>query len=198
MSVSEVDICNMALGELGEGHITNLETDTSAKAVQCRIYYEPTVVEVLASHDWNCAIWYQALALVAEADDDYLLDDYDTYAYQFQLPTDPLCLRVWSIPKYPKAPYEVVSGYLLTNISAVTIKYIWHVTDTTKYSPLLVKAIAYRLAAELAPHITNNPQDQARMFVLYDLQLNRAVDIDGQERENPQVEEYAIRDAKNA
>lgn len=198
MSVSEVQICNLALTELGTGLISNYETDTSEKAVLCRLYFDPVVEEVLRSHEWNCAIWYQSLAEVADTDDDYMLEDYDEYDYQFQLPTAPRCLRVLSIPDYPEYDYKIVSGHLLTNLSEVVIKYIRVLEDTTKFDSLLVRAIAYRLAADMAPRITNSNKTRAEMLAIYNMQLIRAIDIDGQESEKPQVEEYLIRDAKDS
>ena len=198
MSVSETQICNLALVELGCGLISNIEADTSHKAVLCRLYLEPVIDEVLRSHEWNCAIWYQSLSLIASDDADYLLADYDKYSYQFQIPTNPFCLRVLEIPDYPGYAYEIVSGYLLTNLSAVTIKYIRRIENVTEFDSLLVRAIAYRLAADLATRITNSTKTRSEMLVIYDWQLTRAVDIDARESENPQTEEYSIRDAKDA
>ena len=198
MSVSKVQICNLALSELGSGRVNDIETDTSEKAVLCRLYYEPVVEEVLRSHEWNCALWYQSLAEVADTDDDYMLVDYEEYSYQFQLPTAPRCLRVLKIPAYPGAKYEVVSGHLLTNLSTAVIKYIRVLEDTTKFDPLLVRAIAYRLAADMAPRITNATKTRTEMLAIYNMQLTRAIGIDARESEEPQIEEYAIRDAKDS
>jgi len=197
MAISETKICNQALGYLGAGRISNYETDDSEKAVLCRLYYESMVEEVLRSHEWNCALWYQALAQLDDDDDNYLLDDYEEYAYQYQLPTAPKCLRVIEIPDYPTYPYEIVSGYLLSNLSEVTIKYIRTVEDPTKFDPNLIRAIAYRLAAEIGERVTGSKQSANDMLIKYDLALTRAIDLDGRESEQPQVEEYNIRDAKD-
>ena len=197
MSVSATQICNMALSELGAGRISNIDDTVNEKAVLCRIYYEPTVDEVLASHEWNCALWYQSLSQVASTDENYLLEHYDGFDYQFRLPTAPLCLRVLEIPDNPTYPYEIVSGYLITDLETVVIKYIRKVEDTAQFDPLLVKAIAYRLAADIAPRITNASRTRDEMLEVYEWQKTRAVDIDGQESEMPQVEEYNIRDAKD-
>lgn len=187
----------MALTELGAGKISNYLTDTSEKAVNCRLFYEPAIDEVIRSHEWNSAIWYQSLAEIASTDDNYLLTGYDEWTYQFQLPTDPLCLRPLEVPNYKKYDYEIVSGYLLTNLSTVLLKYLRKLTDPTKYDPLLVKAIVYKLAADMAVKITGSRQDRADMLILYELHLNRAKDVNGRETEEPQVEEFALRDAKN-
>jgi len=197
MSVSETQICNLALGELGAGRISNIDDEASEKAVLCRLYYDSVVEEVLRSHEWNCAIWYQSLSQIASTDDDYLLADYNEYDYQFQLPTSPLCLRALEIPDYTEYDYEIVSGYLLTNLETVVLKYIRLIEDTARFDPLLVKAIVYRLAADIAPKITNSTKTRTELLVMYDWQLTKAIDIDGRESEKPQVEEFALRDAKD-
>lgn len=198
MSVSEVQICNLALTELGTGLISNYETDTSEKAVLCRLYFDTVVEEVLRSHEWNCAIWYQSLAALASTDDDYLLEDYDKYDYQFQLPTAPRCLRALCIPDDPDYDYKIASGYLFTNLETVVLKYIRLVEDVTKFDSLLVRAIAYRLAADMASRITGATKTRNEMLAIYDMQLIRAIDIDGQESEKPQTEEYLISGAKDS
>lgn len=198
MSVSETQICNLALVELGCGLISNVEEDTSHKAVLCQLYLEPVIDEVLRSHEWNCAIWYQLLSQIASDDAKYLLTNYEKYSYQFQLPTNPFCLRVLEIPDYPAYDYEVVSGFLLTNLDEVTIKYIRRIEDVTQFDSLLVRAIAFRLAADLATRITNSTKTRTELLVMYDWQLTRALDIDARESENPQTEEYTIRDAKDS
>ena len=197
MAISETKICNQALGYFGAGRISNYETDTSEKAVLCRLYYESMRDEVLRAHEWNCAIWYQALSQIADDDENYLLDDYKEYNYQYQLPTAPKCLRVLKIVDYETYDYEIVSGYMLTNLNAVTIKYIREVEDVTKFDDNLIRAIAYRLAAEIAERITGSGTVRQNMLVMYDWALTKAIDIDAQESERPQTEEYTFRDAKD-
>ena len=197
MSVSKTSICNMALTPLGARRIHDIDDDTDETAVLCNLYYDDTVDEVLRSHTWNCAVWYQSLAELSSDDDDYLLDDYEEFAYQYILPTSPKCLRVVSIPENLDADYEVVGDYLLCNLETVVVKYIKRVTDPTKFDPLLVKAIAYRIAADIAMRRTESKKVRDDMLKLYEWQLNRAETIDGIESEEPQQEEYAIRDAKD-
>ena len=83
-------------------------------------------------------------------------------------------------------------------MSEVVIKYIRRIEDPTQFDSLLVKAISYRLAADLAIRVTNSKADRNDMLAIYDLQLTRAIDIDAREREKPQIEEYQIRDAKDS
>jgi len=193
----KTQICNMALTPLGDQRIHDIDDDSGESAVLCRLYYDIIVDEVLRSHPWNCAVWYQSLAALSSDDDDYLLDMYEDYEYQYVLPTAPHCLRVLSIPSYPDEDYKIIGGYLLCNLEEVTIEYIGRITDPTKFDPLLVGAIAYRLAADLAMKITESEKTRNDMMSMYEWQLNQAKTIDGIESEAPQVEEFEIRDAKD-
>ena len=86
---------------------------------------------------------------------------------------------------------------MLCDLDTVVVKYVKRVTDPTKFDPLLVKAIAYRMAADIATRITESKTVRNDMLQAYEWQLNRAATIDGIETEEPQQEEYAIRDAKD-
>lgn len=187
----------MALTPLGAQRIHDIGDASDETAVLCRLYYDIIVDEVLRSHTWNCAIWFQSLASLSSDDDDYLLDDYEEYDYQYTLPTDPKCLRVISIPEYPDYDYEIVGDYLLCDLDEVVLKYVKRITDPTKFDALLVQSIAYRLAAELADRITNSSRTRDNMLKMYEWQLNRAQTVDSIESEEPQQEEYSIRDAKD-
>jgi hypothetical protein len=177
--------------------IHDIADDVSEPAILCNLYYDVIVDEVLRSHEWNCALWYQSLAELSSDDDDYLLNDYEQYAYQYSLPAAPYCLRVLGIPEYPGENYEIVGRYLLCNLETVSVKYIRRITDPVQFDPLLVQAIAYRLAAELALRITNARSTRDDMLKMFEWQLNRAAYIDGIEGEEPQAEEYSVRDAKD-
>jgi len=187
----------MALTPLGDSRIHDIDDDTGEPAVLCNLYYDTIVDEVLRSHEWNCALWYQSLATLSDDDDDYLLDDYEEYGYQYSLPTDPYCLRPLSIPEHKDADYEIVGRYLLCDLETVVLKYIKRIEDPAQFDSLLVQAIAYRLAAELAMRMTNSKASRDDMLRMYEWQMNRARTIDGLESEEPQIEEYAVRDAKD-
>lgn len=53
-SSTDQDICNRALGRLGEERILSLSENTPAGRA-CYLHYQPTVDEVLRSHRWNFA-----------------------------------------------------------------------------------------------------------------------------------------------
>ena len=186
MAVSKVTICNMGLAKLGAKRIASLDEETE-NAVLCNIHYEQVVDEVLSSADWGCVTWRQSLAQLASTDENYLIDDDNAeYEYQYALPTEPYCLRVIDVPGLPEADYEIESRYLMYNDDSVVIRYVKRELDPTKYDPLLTKAIAYRLAAELAIDITGKAGLHGDMIVLYEQQLSRAANMDAKANQSKQ------------
>lgn len=187
MPVTDVQICNLALQELGANRIINL-SETREEAVLCNLFYVPIVEEVLRSHEWNCALWYQSLAPVNSDDAKYLLGSISKWRYQYALPTNPYCLRAVEIPDHPKAKYEVINRYLLCNLTSVTLKYVQRLEDESHFDSLLVRSIAYRLAADLADKITNSRVTRSEMMNQYEWSLKNARAIDGIESEEPETD----------
>jgi len=187
MPVTKVQLCNLALQELGANRIISL-SETREEAVLCNLFYDPVVEEVLRAHEWNCALWYQPLAQVDSGDANYVLGSLDKWSYQYKLPTNPYCLRALEIPDHPEADYEVINRYLLCNLTAVTIKYIRKLEDESHFDSMLVRAIAYRLAADLADKITNSSTKRNEMIEKYEWAKRNAMAIDGIERERPQTD----------
>ena len=187
MPATDVVICNLALQELGANRIAAISAEGKEETVLCNLYYGPVVEEVLRSHPWNCAIWYQPLAQVDSGDEKYMLTNLSKWAYQYTLPTNPYCLRPLEIPGYPGASYEIVNRYLLTNLTKVTLKYIQRVEDESLFDALLVRAIAYRLAADLTDKLTNSRKTRSEMLEIYEWALRKAKGIDCMESTNQET-----------
>lgn len=67
MALTEVAICNRALGRIGATAITAL-ADATAEGVQCTLHYAATRDELLRSHGWRCASLWVELVRDAAAD----------------------------------------------------------------------------------------------------------------------------------
>lgn len=181
MATSVVSICNQALYFLGEDAITALDDGTKA-ALLCNLLWPEVRDAVLADHPWNCAMIRDELSQDATA------PEYG-FAYRYVLPTDPYCLRVvetdldvYTDGKGDAAyPWKVEGRYLLIDATAVYVLYIARVTDVTQYSHQLSRAMAAKMAAELAFPITRNPGIVQGLEELYEQKLSDAKAIDAQE-----------------
>lgn len=98
-TVSDTDICNMALIKLGAQPITGLDTDTSEQAVMCNAVYKIARDAALRSHPWNFArVWaplttlaQQPLSLLIKPDPHFQGEI--IYTGSYEIPAD--CVRVF-------------------------------------------------------------------------------------------------------
>lgn len=187
---SIVAICNIGLINLGEDTISSLD-DQTKRAKLCKQRYADIRDAVLRAHPWNCAI--ERVSIPAEA-----AGPTWGYANKFQLPVDPLCLRVLDIENAADMPWKIEGKFIVTDIgSPVRIRYIKRVEDSTEYDALLVQAIGARIAADLAMPLTQSQDLMKSMWSLYVEKLREARGIDGQEGTPDQFEDDTWIGARN-
>lgn len=181
---SEVDVCNIALAEIGADLIMTIDQNTSgAKACNARL--ADVRDGVLRAHPWNCAVKRFALPV---------LGDKPAYqwSFQYRLPTDPFCLRVLDLAE-PDARWQVEGRLILTDVPApLRGRYIARVTDPNEWDALLVQAVAMRLAAAVAYRVTNSAAQGERCLRLYEEILRQARSVDAQEEPPAEAEESSI------
>jgi hypothetical protein len=175
---SEVDICNIALGHLGDA--ANIQSisppDGSAQSEHCARFYPIARDALMEMHDWSFAMRRVALAPLAS-------NPSSTWAYAYAAPSDminvisvldsaaaddssvgiaaPLTWMETPIPmvnagSYTPQPFTMeidINGnqILLTNVGpSATLRYVARVTDTTKFSAGFIHCLTRSLAALLA------------------------------------------------
>ena len=91
------------------------------------------------------------------------------YANQFQLPTDPFCLRVLDVNETePGAIKWVREGdKVLTDSDTLSIRYIFRVTNTESYDTKLKQAIIARLSYELSYELVSSRALTAQLGEAY-------------------------------
>lgn len=168
---SEVDICNLALGHLGDNAtVASLDPpEGSAQAEHCARFYPIARDSLLELHDWGFATRRVQLA--------QLSNTWEQWDYAYARPAD--CLRVLAVidpnatddytsttgvytNNVPRAgaltspqPYATEinddgAEVILTDLDDAVARYTALVTDTTKFSPLFVMALSWHLASMLA------------------------------------------------
>lgn len=162
----------MALRLLGASSISSIDGDTENE-VTCRTFYDMIRDATLRAHPWNFAIERTSLSLLVDT-------PLFGWSYQFQLPTDPYCLRVLQM-EYPEYKFKIEGRKLLTNESTANILYIARVEDPAQYDSLFVDAFTARMAAVLAYPITGNKGLIETMTVLYEAKIGEAQTMDGME-----------------
>ena len=181
MSVtSSTDIGNLALDLLTAGTVQDIENPTDATESLLNRWYDVTRRKLLREHPWNFA---SKRAILAASNDDPAFG----YDAQFLLPTDFIRLNsIVDAEGYPigNEAYEIENGYLLYNAESgqLRIKYIWDITDVSKFDPLFVDLLAIDLAMAIAFKITSSNTDVSRLTELRKQRAAMSKAIDGQER----------------
>lgn len=171
--MSQVSICNQALGWIGANQITSIDDD-STEAVLCKANYEPIRDSVLEAHNWTFAtVWAQLTEVVDPP--------YSVYPHSFQIPTDSLTVLFCGIDYDHPANWRREGQHIVTDEENCTIQYIYRVVDEAQFPPLFTQAFAARLAADLAIPITNSRSMQTDMYNLYMAKLKEAASRDNQQ-----------------
>ncbi len=178
MAISEVDICNQALMKLGAKPRINALTEDSDNARLCNTFYDSVRDAVLRSHPWNCAIERKQITALAT-------DPIADYDKQYQLPTNPWCLRVLQVGTIIQQPvrWTVEGRKLLTDINSPKLVYIKRITDTNEFDTLLVDVLVLKLALKMAMPLTNSGSIQKGLIDEIEfVSLPEAKSVDGQEQ----------------
>ncbi|MCK5235582.1 MAG: hypothetical protein KAR06_01240 [Deltaproteobacteria bacterium] len=176
-TLSKTEIANMAAAEVGDGVITNIDTDTSPVAQKARLFWNQARDEILELHDWNSA------RARAELTQDTTAPE-NEYDYRYAVPADCIKVRrvIASESSFQEPTWEADQDFIVTNASAIEIVYTKREEVTTLYSPLLVKAIAINLAAYLAISVANDAKLQAQLLARRGLVIREAEKTDSRER----------------
>lgn len=171
---SDVDICNAALGYLGDTATVSALSppEGSAQAGHCSRFYPMARDSLLELHPWSFSMARITLALLditppsawefAYAAPDNLLsilsvldpesfDDYSAGIYQAYNNKGAIALAAGSYTPQPFS-VETINGtdVILTNQENAVLRYTMKVTDTTKFPPLFTEALTWLLASKLA------------------------------------------------
>ena len=154
MRMTDVDICNHAIGLCGSTDWIQSLDDNSVSARRCKRFFEPAVERVLASHDWSCASRIVRLAQNTTSPT-------AEYQYAYALPND--CIKIVNVffddsGYCPYNRWKVRGRNIQTDLDAVYLEYVQFPEDYKDLDTLLGQAIAYELAVMLAPSLIKNPE----------------------------------------
>lgn len=168
---SVVDICNIALSNLGDQKISSL-SDANERARLCNLRYDDVRDSVLRSHPWSCAV---TRTLLARNDTAPVWG----FSYSYSLPSD--CLRVLDVEEW-ETPFRIESGVIVTDAETVKLKYIKQVTDPNEFDSLIIQALALKLASEIAESLTGRPELRNAMLSKFVATVAEARSVDSAER----------------
>ena len=155
---SQVEIYNMALGNIGISEtVASLEERSKAQQV-CSRFWDFARDTALAQFPWQFATKIATLALIGTPPRGWL--------HQYQYPTD--CLKAMHLTPAGRIPrpqsinerpnFNVGYGdggqVIWSNEEAAELAYVVRITDTGRFPPLFVEALSWKLAQLIATPMT--------------------------------------------
>lgn len=166
VTISEIDICNLALSHIGARAPIISFTEKSKEAEEMSRAYVPAVRSVLSAFDWNFARVPVALVQTDM--------DHPEWDYSYVVPSD--CIRARYIARTPSEPwikYEITahptnSGRILhTNKIDAVLVYTRYVESVIEYDPEFIVALSYYLAFITAMPITRSDKIRNDNYEFY-------------------------------
>jgi hypothetical protein len=178
VAASEAEVCNLALLLVGQTQFIDDLTDPTEAGEVCKQVYERARDAALEAVAWPFATRRADLNEITDG-------DRDGWGYAYTLPSDCLAPR-WlntgdenpsaqnKVPFVIEDDATVGKRVLLTNQQDARLVYTRRVTETGKFSPLFVEALAAKIAVYLAAGLVKKPQLALQMMRLFDSVIARA------------------------
>lgn len=176
---STTEICNFALSHLGIGkRISNVETDVTAEAKVCRIFFEPSRDKVLRDFPWPFATKILALGEIEESPN-------DEWGFSYRYPSDCLAFRrilsgTRNDTRQSQIPYRIAQDaagkIIFTDREEAQGEYTVRTEDPAIYPPDFVLALSFLIAAYIAPAISAGDPFKlgARAAQFYEYEIDKA------------------------
>lgn len=188
--MSEVAICNRALGKLGAETIITLDDDNK-RARTMKVAFEAVRDAELRRHRYKFSIKRRSLAALAET-------PAFEYAYQYQLPIDYLRLieggdivQLVDLTDFRgggAALYSVEGGKILTNLPPpLKVRYIARITDASLFDACFAESLASRLAYETCELITQSDSKRQLAAADYKTALSEGIRAGAIEQATQQI-----------
>lgn len=183
-----VAICNMALGWLGQGKIETIDPDEVDGAAEelCSTFFESDVRSTLEETAWLFATGAKPEDLGApqETGD-------PNFPVSFSLPPDVVAIRYVFDAAGNPLDFERRSGAVVTvdtdHAFAIVTKFT---ADPKEWSPAFCRAVAARLAADIAGPLTESTGLEMKMEQRYEKELSKAMVFDGKQGTGVQINKH--------
>jgi hypothetical protein len=178
--MTDVDICNLALGRLGAKLIASFD-DTSVEARLCKLSYPLARNCVLEDRKWSFAVRRIKL------DTPDATAPVSGWAYAYTVPTT--VVRVHRVDDGSgdySLDWVFEERKVLTNAVAVYAEVVVQASEAL-FSPGFTQALVTRLSADLAIVLSENRQMQADTEALYEKRIKSAGGADGSQGRSERI-----------
>lgn len=164
MSVSKIEICNIALAMLGADAIRSFD-EKNKRARMADVFFDFTRDYLLSKFDWPFAKKF--VELKPMDDTQVIREDVPEGMFRYKLPSDCHTPRDLS-PKGSKDMWFIMGSAMYCSIdpdsgSKVYLYYTRQELDTAKYSPTFSNLLALGLAVKMCAPVTQDKQLQTAL-----------------------------------
>lgn len=171
--LSQTDIINKALTLVGASPVVSIDDDSNNARILKRVY-ESSLRNILSECKWNFATKRAMLSSSADS-----LAWYDTgESYVYVKPTD--MIRIFGAND-SDAIWREEGDYIISDSSALGIRYVYYLSDPNKYSQEFIQAFIDKLCSDIAYAIVNSQSMGQRFKELYEsVSLPKAMSANSQ------------------
>lgn len=188
----KIAIINTGLTLLGVRTISNIDQENEV-ARKVKQIFDSSRDDVLRGASWNFASKFERLSLLAEEVDD---DDHvPGWTFTYKYPAN--CLKVRKVfndstllsrrlvdrNKNFREVIATTSGEkaLVSNLNLAQVEFTFQVTDTTQFDSAFDRALAHKLAFDLAITLTGNGSIQQAQANIYSNLISEAKRLNSEE-----------------
>lgn len=178
MTQSPVDICNLALGNLGVGRIIQSIDERTLEARECKRFYESARAATLRAFDWSFARQYGPLVLRAD------IVPMRPFNLVYQLPTNCAAFRRIENDRggsEARVPFEITlnetstSSVIHTNKIGAVGRWTVDLNQPELYDAGFVVALSWQLSTSLAMPITRSQDKQKNAYAMFKNLISEAM-----------------------
>lgn len=169
--MDKIDICNLALGKVGELFIQDINDPYDENAKLCKMFFDPVLENAIRAYPWSFSIERTTLAESAEPPE-------FGFQHKYLLPND--CLRILGTENGDF--YQIEGAYLVTDISPCRVKYQKKVSDLTILPSDFCEGVALDLAVKLSYTLTQSRTQTEALLQEQKFQWTKARNINAVEK----------------
>lgn len=179
---SAIDICNLALVELKQESVVQLNPPSTMVEQIMALEYHQVRRAVLRKHPWNFAIKRVALTPSSDVTPEF------GYSHGYILPND--FIRFVGLYNsegelIEKTYYDLEDGNIYydgEDNTSINLRYVYDIEQVRKFDPLFIDMFKLELAVAVAPKFSGTEARQAAVIKRLEIVSAEAKSIDGQER----------------
>lgn len=191
---SAIEICNIALGQLGGERITSIENPETANEELCNLYYPIVRNRLLEEFDWSFLMKRVTLTVADASPPDW------GYGNAFLIPSD--AYRIIEVRndtfegKASSFKWRKEGKYITCDSSVIYLRYIATEAPSNEYTGMFVMAFAKQLAADMCMQVAENRTLRQDLIVEAQGLLMDAINSDNMQGTSEKIHANTLQNAR--